>query len=152
MPQAAAARDRRVLQVVMDDNKIYEYSSPMLVKDMLMHFPGYALTLSSDPLQPLAAAYRLETGGVYYLLPLDDHPVRIASPSLASASVDLDRRSGTTKRIKVVITRKQLKDLLLKKLSVKETLSGLPDDTWDKVHPSVTRWEPLLETIPEGSE
>lgn len=150
IPPAAAARHKKVLQVVKEDGKILEYRAPMLVKDMLIKFPGYGFALSPEALQPLPPSYQLKAGHVYHLLPLYD-PVQIASPAHNSPSVDLDSANGT-KRIKVIITKHQLQELLLQKVSVEEMLSGLQKDAWDGVHSSVKRWRPLLETIPEGSE
>ena len=150
MPLEAAARHREVLQVEKKDGKILEYRAAMLVKDMSMKFPGCGFALSSEALQPLPPDYQLKTGHVYHLLPLYDS-VRIASPAQNSPSVDLDSTNGT-KRIKAIITKKQLQELLLKKVSVEEMLSGLQKSAWDGVHSALTRWRPLLETIPEGCE
>lgn len=139
MLQAARTRQKKVLQVVKEDGKILENRAATLVKDMLMEFPGYGFALSPEALQPLPPNYLL------------NGPVQIASPAQNSPSVDIGSRNGT-KRIKVIITKKKLQELLLKKVTVEEMLSGLQKDSCGGDHSSLTRWRPLLETIPEGSE
>jgi|UniRef100_A0A2N9E174 hypothetical protein len=132
-----------VLRVVKTDGKILEYTRPMLVKNVLMNFSGYAIGLSKRPLRHLPLNYELKVGHVYYLLPL-------SSPAYYSpCSVGMDDTSGM-KRIKVTITKQQLEELLSKKKSVQDLL-GIQKGARCDVG-SMSRWTPLLETISEGRE
>ncbi|KAK9275742.1 hypothetical protein L1049_023011 [Liquidambar formosana] len=80
-------------------------------------------------------------------------PVRPVTPlggSSSPSSVDSENVRGI-KRIKVIITKQQLEELLSRKLSGEEMLSRVEEVAQDGVG-SLTRWRPMLETIPEGSE
>lgn len=127
-----------VLRVMKTDGKILEYTRPMLVKNVLMNFPGYGIGLSKRPLRQLPLNYELKVGHVYYLLPL-------SSSDYSSSSLGMEGTSSGTKRIKVIITKQQLEELLSKKISVEEKLLEIQKE-------SMSRWRPVLETIPEGSE
>lgn len=139
--QAAVSNHLEViLRVMRSDGESLEYRMPMLVKDVLMNFSGYGIGLSERPLRQLPMNYELKVGHVYYLLPLSSP----AAPNNYSTacSIDMDTTSGT-KRMKVVITKKQLQELLSNKISVEEILFGIQKGS---------RWRPVLQTIHEGSE
>lgn len=141
---SATARHRKVLRVVNTvDSKILEYTRPMLVKDVLINFSaGFSIGLSEKPLTVLPQNYKLKMGNVYYLFP-------VSSTGRTSAAAD-----GTTKRIKLIITKKELQELLSNKISVEEMcLLGMnkKDNPWRGVS-SLSRWRPALQSIPEGIE
>jgi hypothetical protein len=58
--------------------------------------------------------------------------------------------SGGVKRIKVVITKQQLQQLLKKEISLEEVLLGLEQKSSSLDSPR--NWKPKLESIPEGLE
>ncbi|KAF8412063.1 hypothetical protein HHK36_000016 [Tetracentron sinense] len=132
-----------VLRVVKTDGKILEYRASILVKDLLVNFSGYGVSLSKEASQHLTPNYELKIGQLCYLLP---------SPgSVNPTGISSDCTSVRIKRIKVIITKQQLQELLSKKASVEEMLTGLRKGIWDGVDSSPS-WRPKLKTILEESE
>ncbi|XP_059434676.1 uncharacterized protein LOC132167683 [Corylus avellana] len=129
----------RVLQVVKMDGKVLEFSTPTTVKDILVNFSGTGIGLSKEASEHLPPNYELKMGKVYYMLPAD-------ISSTPHDDVDIG-----VKRIKIVITKQQLQDLLTKQISVEDVLLGLEKQTCDSLD-SPKNWKPKLESIPEGSE
>lgn len=144
-----AAEHGRVLQIVKMDGKVLEFSRPMIVKDILENFSGSAIGLSREATDHLPPNYELKIGKIYYLLP-SKSSVCTASPADVSSTPDGEKPSGV-KRIKIVITRQQLQDLLTKQISVQDVLSGTEKQTCKSMDHS-TNWTPKLESIPEGCE
>ncbi|KAF2299496.1 hypothetical protein GH714_032253 [Hevea brasiliensis] len=98
----------KVLQVVKTDGKMLEFSSPVLVKDVLVNFSGSGIGLSKEAAEHLPLDYELKLGQVYYIL-----------PSLRSVeTISSAQTAGGVKRIKVVITKQQLKQLLTEQAMV----------------------------------
>ncbi|OAY59577.1 uncharacterized protein LOC110626834 [Manihot esculenta] len=124
--------------VVKTDGKIIEFSSPVLVKDVLVNFSGLGIGLSKEATEHLPLDHELKLGQVYYIL-----------PSLSSAgSISAAETAGGVKRIKVVITKQQLEQLLRNQVSVEElVLSRLERTSFSLDSPR--NWKPKLETIPE---
>ncbi|KAJ9174339.1 hypothetical protein P3X46_017372 [Hevea brasiliensis] len=131
----------KVLQVVKTDGKTLEFSSPVLVKDVLVNFSGSGIGLSKEAAEHLPLDYELKLGQVYYIL-----------PSLRSVeTISSAQTAGGVKRIKVVITKQQLKQLLTEQVSVEElVLSRLEKTSFSLDSPR--NWKPKLESIPEGCE
>ena len=111
----------RIVQVVKTDGKTIEFKSPILVKDLLEKFPGLGVCFSrKSSSKHLPLSYELKLVKIYYL-----H----ASP------VKETEQSEGVKRIKVIITKKQLQELLSKQvlverkdfLSVKSKLESIPE-------------------------
>ncbi|KDP32098.1 hypothetical protein JCGZ_12559 [Jatropha curcas] len=128
------------------DGKITEYKKPMLVKDILINFSGYGVSISKKPLQALPYNYKLKIGYVYYLFPASG--VSDGGDSVTAAT------GTTTERIKLIITKQELQELLSNKISAEEMcllgVNNEDDDKWRGTNSS-SRWRPVLETIPEGS-
>ncbi|KAL9334547.1 hypothetical protein Peur_071728 [Populus x canadensis] len=139
----AEAKQEKVLQVVKTDGKVLEFSTPILVRDILVNFSGSGIGLTQEGIEHhLPPGYELKLGNVYYILP---------SAPLISPVVDReDQASGGVKRIKVVITKQQLQHLLTKEISVEEVLLGLEQKSSSLDSPR--NWKSNLEPIPEGSE
>ncbi|XP_058085164.1 uncharacterized protein LOC131232730 [Magnolia sinica] len=130
-----------ILRVMKTDEKILEYRVPILVKDLLLNFDGYQIGISRKSTQYLPLDYELRLGQMYYLLPsVDDEQKSLPTDDVCS---------GGSKRIKVIITKQQLQELLSKKVSLEDVLSDF--QRGDSVD-SMESWRPKLETIPEGNE
>lgn len=143
----------KVLQIVKMDGKILQFSSPILVRDMLVNFSSSGIGLSKEASEHLPPNYELKLGKVYYLLPCLSS-VGTTSPAAAdnmSSSADKEKDNGV-RRIKIVITKKQLQELLAKQASVEDVVSGLERKTCNNAFDSRTSWKPKLESISEGSE
>nr|POF24516.1 hypothetical protein CFP56_55787 [Quercus suber] len=80
------------------------------------------------------------------------HHVGTTSPADMSSIADKQKANGVIRRIKIVITKKQLQELLTKQASVEDVLSGLQKKTCNNAFDSRTNWKPKLESISEGSE
>ncbi|XP_068636144.1 uncharacterized protein [Aristolochia californica] len=138
--------DERILRVVKKDGKILEYSKSILVKDVLLNFDYCGIGVTQNASQLLPLSYELKVGHLYYLLPsVCDKDTEEESP------VDGSVVAHGIKRIKVIITKQQLQQLMSRKMSVEEVLTGLQGCLWNDVD-SETSWKPKLETISEGSE
>ncbi|XWS38049.1 hypothetical protein CRYUN_Cryun19dG0097500 [Craigia yunnanensis] len=138
--------DQKVLQVVKMDGKILEFRAPLLVKDVLVKFSGSGIGLSKTVAQHLPLNYELKMGKVYYFLPSVDH---VGAPTPESNSDT--QQTGAVKRIKVVITKQELQQLLTKQISVEEVLAGLEKRNGNFVV-SPRNWKPKLESILEENE
>ncbi|KAK8484739.1 hypothetical protein V6N13_130569 [Hibiscus sabdariffa] len=115
-PRAVKSKsDHRVVWVVKMDRKILEFKTPLLVKDVPVECSGSCIGLSKTVPQHLSLNYELKMGKVYYLLPASDSSSFVADTPPA----------GGVKRIKVVVTKQELEQLLRKKISVGDVLAGL---------------------------
>ncbi|KAJ4726745.1 hypothetical protein OWV82_005395 [Melia azedarach] len=132
--RSSTAEQEEVLQIVKMDGKVLEFNSPVLVKDVLVNVSGLGIGLSRQASHHLPPNYQLKLGKVYYTLPSTEASNHAAEPAATT---------GVVKRIKVVITKQQLEQLLSKQISVGEVLSVLQ---------TPTNWKPKLESIPEGTE
>lgn len=144
-----AAKHGRVLQVVKMDGKVLEFSTPILVKDIMVNFPGSGIGLSKEASENLPPNYELKIGKIYYMLPSLSSGSSASTAEISSIA-DKDKANGV-KRIKIVITKQQLQELLTKQISLEDFMSGLEKPTSVSVDSS-TNWKPKLESIPEGSE
>ncbi|XP_068649599.1 uncharacterized protein [Aristolochia californica] len=145
-PNTDNSGDERILRVVKKDGKILEYTKSIPVKDVLLDFDHCGIGLTQNASQLLPLNHELKVGQLYYLLPsVGEKESDEETPADGSVGGD------GIKRIKVVITKQQLQQLMSKKLSMEEVLSGLQGCLWNDVD-SETTWKPKLDTIPEGSE
>ncbi|XP_028806722.1 uncharacterized protein LOC114761504 [Neltuma alba] len=140
----AMAKQSKVVRVAKLDGKILEFSSPVLVKDVLKNFPELHIGASNKASESehLSPDYELRAGRLYYLLNPQCDP-----PSNVSSAGNRELTNGS-KRVKIVITRKQLEMLVSKQISLEDVLSQAHDRTSDL--PS--SWKPKLDSIPEGFE
>ncbi|BFG19379.1 hypothetical protein CerSpe_056530 [Prunus speciosa] len=124
--------------------------------DMLMNFSGSGISVSKQASELLPPYYKLKLGKVYYMIPLLGSVASDASSAGIISSVDVTEKDrAATTRIKIVITKQQLQELLTRQISVQEVLSasGLEQKSCS-FNDSSTNWKPRLESIPEleGSE
>ncbi|KAL0317931.1 UNVERIFIED_CONTAM: hypothetical protein Sangu_2207400 [Sesamum angustifolium] len=144
----SACRNRKVLQVVKMDGKVLEFTAPVRVKEVLMNFEGFNVKSSRKSSKHLPPSFEMKLGGTYYLLP-SEAPVQLKN-TVAAVPVKAEPEQNTAvKRIKVVITKKQLQDLLAKKISVEKIILGT-DKTCSV--DSAANWKPTLTSIPEENE
>lgn len=104
--------DDQVLQVIkMDDGNIMEFKNPLLVKNLLVNHPSSYVGIFKEATHPLPLEYKLKIGKIYYLLPRggtdDDHE-------------EHQKIEAPAKRIKVVITKAQLQQLIAKQSRCEE--------------------------------
>lgn len=131
----------KVSRVVKTDGKVLEFRAPILVKDILFNFSSFGISVSKQAPEQLPSNYELKSGKVYYMVPL------------LSCVTEEDRTASATTRIKVVITKQQLQELLTNQISVQKVLpvSGPKIKPCNLVDSS-TNWKPKLLSIPEGRE
>ncbi|KAL3524455.1 hypothetical protein ACH5RR_017289 [Cinchona calisaya] len=84
-------QQQEVVQVVKMDGKILELRASILVKDLLLKFPGLSVAASKKNPESLPLSYELKLGNIYYLLPslLSHVQKEEQSPSCASIIVVL---------------------------------------------------------------
>ena len=114
-------RRGKVLQVVKEDGKIIEFKSAVLVKELLLNFRGFGVKQSKQSGKFLPPSSEMHLGKTYYLCPWKC-PVPAAE----------------VKRIKIVITKKQLEEMLSKQTNPSPDLAA--------------NWRPSLFPIPEENE
>ncbi|PQQ18411.1 uncharacterized protein Pyn_23505 [Prunus yedoensis var. nudiflora] len=121
------------------DGKILEYRADTKVYQVLSEFSGHAISETAPVYQHLRPDTKLLGGRLYYLVPLRCHRKR------------LPRR-----RIKIVISKKELQEMLRKGgVSVDDLVSQLQSDrSIDKTNSfnddgNCEGWKPVLESIPE---
>lgn len=134
--------------MVKRDGKMIQFRGPILVKDVLVNFSGLGVGVSREALQHLPSDYELKIGKVYYLLPCPcSSGGSVSAPEVSSVADDGGQKGSGMKRIKVVITKQQLQDLLSKQISLEELLLSQSVDL-----SSPRNWKPKLDPIPEGIE
>ncbi|GKV25511.1 hypothetical protein SLEP1_g34943 [Rubroshorea leprosula] len=146
---AFKAKSKKVLQIVKMDGKILEFKTPALVRDVLVNFSSIGIGLSKSALERLPPDCELKLGKVYYFLPPSSSGSTEASTAKEHNSSMADTRA--VKRIKVLITKQQLQQLLSKQLTMEEILSSQKKNSCYIIDES-TNWKPKLESIPEGIE
>ncbi|KAF4351686.1 hypothetical protein F8388_006374 [Cannabis sativa] len=137
----------KVIRVMKIDGKVLSFTKPILVQDVLVRI-NYGVTnnisLSKEILssKKLPLDYELKLGKVYYVIPFSSSKSNNEkNPCGISSSME-----GGVKRIKIVITKQQLKELLNKKISMDDVvISSLEND---KSYFN-GNWKPKLESIPE---
>ncbi|KAJ1381010.1 hypothetical protein SESBI_45546 [Sesbania bispinosa] len=136
------AKQGKVVRIAKPDGKILEFSSPIHVKDILTaNFPAYGIGVSKKAIEPLPPDHELKAGRLYHLIPsLCSHP---NLPSLGNKEP-----GDGIKRIKVVITKQQLEQLVTKQISLEDILSEVQTVG---ANLSINQ-KPKLDSIPEENE
>ncbi|CAJ2667345.1 unnamed protein product [Trifolium pratense] len=121
----------KFVRVTKEDGKILEFSSPIYVKDILTNFPANSIGVTKNATETLSQDDELKGGKLYYMIPHKE-----AEPEAG------------IKRIKVLITKKQLQQLVTEQISLHELLSVVKTDgvnlRCDK--------KSILDSIPEENE
>ncbi|KAH6766881.1 hypothetical protein C2S52_017864 [Perilla frutescens var. hirtella] len=133
-------RNRKFLQVVKVDGKVMEFTTPLLVKELLINFEGFGVKSSRKYCKVLPPCFELQLGKTYYLFPKNQ------------AAADGAVSTAAVKRIKVVITKKQLEELLSKKTSVENIIFGIDKAFTTDLATMSSSWKPNLVAIPEENE
>ncbi|GAV66886.1 DUF4228 domain-containing protein [Cephalotus follicularis] len=152
-----------VIKVIKSDGKVLEYKAPIKVHQLLSQFSGHAISDSTFPnIRPLRPDAKLIGGNVYHLVPLpmptpkvSKKKVRFSKPEVLE---DGQQSSGVV-RIKLVITKKELQEILQKggvvsiddmvsQLQSKQSIQRVVTVDDDKHREG---WKPVLESIPEAN-
>ncbi|KAF7818792.1 uncharacterized protein G2W53_024247 [Senna tora] len=153
----------QVVQVMKNDGKILEYKAPIQVHQVLAQFSGHSISVSSPPLlRRLHPNTKLLAGHLYYLVSPPSSSskspkkkVRFADPQ---AQEESSHDEASALRVKLVITKHQLQDMLQKGgisvnsiLSLVQTQNKVIDgaDLCHKTDDGFDKWKPALQTIPE---
>ncbi|RDY06790.1 hypothetical protein CR513_09164, partial [Mucuna pruriens] len=134
-----------MVRVMKSDGKVVEYKTPIKVHQVLNQFPGHAISESLHHLNPNT---RLLQGRLYYLVP---PPENFSKKRLRFA--EAEGEEGDLLRIKLVLSKQELKDMLQKGgISVNEVLSlvhaqkGMDDGVHgcNKYNDGSPGWKPAL--------
>ncbi|RDX71926.1 hypothetical protein CR513_48655, partial [Mucuna pruriens] len=139
-PGSCIAKKVKLVRVAKPDGKVLEFSTPVHVKDILTNYPAYGVGVSEKVTEPLSPDHELKAGRLYYLLPSLHSPGNLISSNTG----------GGIKRIKVVITKKQLEQLVTKKISVEDLLLLSEVQTVAVNFPSNQKSK--LDSIPEEND
>lgn len=146
---AAAEQKKAVVQVVKMDGKILEFAATILVKDLLVRFPGLGVGLSKEtPAECLPWSYELKLGNIYFLFPLLKSSPEEIFPGPVVVGRELEPSNHVIKTIKLVITKKQLQELIMSK-NVSEIKNAAAANSSDDYISTGKGWKPGLESIPE---
>ncbi|XP_031266931.1 uncharacterized protein LOC116125331 [Pistacia vera] len=135
-------QQEKMIKVMKTDGKVLEYKAPIKVEDVLSEYSGHALSDSLPEIRKLRPDAKLVGGNLYFLVPkVEKKKVRFSEEEAAR---DGQGTAGIV-RIKLVISKQQLQDLLQKGgVSVEDMISQNKNEAeYCKV------WKPELESIPE---
>ncbi|KAL1822327.1 hypothetical protein ACET3Z_009105 [Daucus carota] len=143
------SKNANIVQLLKSDGEILEFSTPVLVKDVLTNFSGFNIALAEKTPLHLPPDFWLKLGNKYHLIPSVETLETVEEPQIIE-------KDGGVKRIKVVITKKQLQDLLSQEVLAVDIISVLRsktcDDYDDDDEDDSRIWKPKLESIPEEHE
>jgi len=160
--------EKKFIKIKKFDGKILEYRAPLFVKELLRDYEGHAVVNCETSCQQLSPGYQLLPGEIYYLIPNKSSYIsskeggqeRPLKP--ASDIKEVSEKNGVV-RLKMVITKRQLEEMLSKSISNKKTSiedmivelqsksqSIEPTHEDPSVKPIYSGWRPSLESISEG--
>ncbi|XP_057739061.1 uncharacterized protein LOC130956056 [Arachis stenosperma] len=127
----------KVVRVAKPDGKVLEFRTPIHVKEILSNFQAFgSVGISKVSSESLSPDYELKPGRLYYLLP---------SQGVKEQGNNNNNNNNGLKRIKVVITKQQLQQLVTKQISVEDILSEVHLQTVG----AHNNRKPKLDCIPE---
>ncbi|KAM7264445.1 hypothetical protein ACFE04_002128 [Oxalis oulophora] len=150
----------KVIRIIKSDGNVLQYIEPLNVEQLLSEFTGHAISETFPDFQYLRPDVKLLPGQLYYLVPL---PLPAPSPKAKkkvrfadevedgklSFCETKDGDKAGVMRIKLVITKQQLEEMLQKgPLSIEDMVSKLQS------RESVQKLDDrsLLESIPEVAQ
>ncbi|KAE9621754.1 hypothetical protein Lal_00032331 [Lupinus albus] len=151
----------KVVRIMKTDGKILEYKTPIKVEQVLTEFSGHALSDSLQVLQHLQPNTKLLCSQFYYLVPLPKSPTSKASKKVRFANPEVQGvQESRVVRIKVVISKQELHDMLQKEgIFVEKILSKVHngkvidvdnEHLSQRIDDDVSEgWKPALESISE---
>nr|CAD1836745.1 unnamed protein product [Ananas comosus var. bracteatus] len=144
MGNCFALEEREVIKIMRVDGKILQYKPPMKVHQALEEFPNHAISDSFSTVRYLNPSTNMRGGRPYYLLPLKKTPITEAV-----------FEDGVI-RIKLVITKQALKDMLRKEIISLDDVISLCQresrETAKSDEKGCAGWQPALQSIPEGND
>jgi hypothetical protein len=166
--------EEQFIKIKKVDGKILEYRAPLFVKDLLMDNDGHAVVNCETSCHQLSPEYELLPGQIYFLVPNNSSGV---SSNDGGEKINQKGQEGALKpagdkellekngviRVKIVITKRQLEEMLSKsisnrKISIEDMMiefqskSQLKESAREdpSVKPVYSGWRPSLESISEG--
>ncbi|XP_010912297.1 uncharacterized protein [Elaeis guineensis] len=147
MGNCLVLQEKKVIKIMRMDGKILSYQSPLIVHQVLSEFPGHAISDTLPAIDHLDPATDMRCGQLYYLIP---------------SKTPIKETGGTgtgVVRIKLVISKQELKDLLLKggvtfdsMISLVQRGPSNNNSTSGDGEEKCIGWRPALESIPEGND
>ncbi|PIA28257.1 hypothetical protein AQUCO_07200126v1 [Aquilegia coerulea] len=144
-----------IIKIMKMDGKILEYQSPLKVHQVLSEFTGHAISDTLPVHRHLCPEMDLLQGHLYYLLPppLPSKETIKSTMTVSNNTKEGGKQSNGGVRIKIVITKQELKEMLAKGgLSINDMVSQLQNkkskDEVD-INGNCKGWKPLLQSIPE---
>nr|GEW44445.1 sulfate transporter 3.1-like [Tanacetum cinerariifolium] len=104
----------KIIQVERQDEKTLEFRASILVEELLQRYPGAEAVVA---LSNHHYNYKLKSGNMYYLVPKSS---QVSEPRVVNK--DEDWGGCERLRIKVVITKQQLKRLVSNQISIQDVM------------------------------
>ncbi|KAK8489895.1 hypothetical protein V6N13_024964 [Hibiscus sabdariffa] len=154
------ALQEKVIRVMKTDGKILEYQAPIKVQQVLSDFSGHALSDSFSGFRHLQPDAKLLPGLLYYLIPLPSPSRKSKKKKVRFSNIPevKDEQAGPgVVRIKLILSKKELQELVQKGVSVhdmashlqsKQSTKGVDISDGDDDNCRI-RWKPELESIAE---
>ncbi|KAL4272298.1 hypothetical protein GQ457_13G012530 [Hibiscus cannabinus] len=155
MGNCLVLEDRVIIRVMKTDGKILEYQGPIKVEQVLLDFSGHALSDSFSGYQHLQPDAKLLPGLIYYLVPVPSLS-QTSKKKVRFTNIPDEQGSPGVVRIKLIISKKELQELVQRGVSVHDMASQMQskqntnigvdgdDDNCRR------KWKPALESIDEA--
>ncbi|KAF8396404.1 hypothetical protein HHK36_018023 [Tetracentron sinense] len=106
----------KVIKIMKMDGKFLEYQPPLQVHQVLSEFSGHAISDTLSVVRRLRPDTKMRTGRTYYLLPPPLLPSTEVAKRMSILSNTIKEAADGTGvvRIKIVITKQELKEMLRK--------------------------------------
>ncbi|XP_022766097.1 uncharacterized protein LOC111310981 [Durio zibethinus] len=149
--------EEKVIRVMKTDGKILEYQAPTKVQQVLSDFSGHALSDSFSGSHHLQPDAKLLPGQLYYLIPVPSPSQKNKKKKVRFSNLEVNDEQGSPGviRIKLIISKQELQELLQKGVSVQDMVSQIQSkqstngiDTSD-TDDNCRGWKPVLESIAE---
>ncbi|XVF07664.1 hypothetical protein REPUB_Repub06bG0159200 [Reevesia pubescens] len=150
--------EEKVIRVMKTDGKILEYQAPIKVQQVLSDFSGHAISDSFSGFQHLQQDAKLLSGQLYYLIPVPSPSQKSKKKKVRFSNPEVNDEQGSPSvvRIKLIISKQELQELLQKGVSVHDMVSQKNQskqrrnelDTSD-ADDNCRGWKPVLESIAE---